>query len=94
VNRVLGRPVRVPYTITVCERPARLAFEGGTGLASAQFTFGLSPESGGTRFTERVDMTFRGLLRFAGPLIARLSQRQLGINHAYLQEAMRSRDTP
>jgi hypothetical protein len=94
VNRVLGRSVSVPYTVTVCEPPACLGFGGGTGLASAQFTFDLSPESGGTRFTERVDMTFRGLLRLAGRLISRLSQRQLSINHAYLQEAMRSTDKP
>ena len=94
VNRVPGRTVDVDYQVTALEPDRLLVFAGGPAAARAKFWFELEPQGSGCRFTERVDLQFGGVWRLAGPLIGRLSQRQLATNHAWLRRTLDGQPPP
>jgi uncharacterized membrane protein len=87
-NRLLGRTVETPYTVTAYEPNRRLAFRSTAGPVPAEFTFSFAPADGGTRVTEVVEMAPRGVLRLAGPLLKSLSERQFAANHRALKERL------
>ena len=70
-------PMRVPmvYTIVEYEPPRRFVAvgEGSVQRAVDEFTF--AETSAGTSITVEVDLAFRGLMRWLGPLLGPMTQR-------------------
>lgn len=71
--RVAGWPFEVRWTVTVAERPARVAWEGvGPMATAAGVSYDLAPEGNGTRFRYANEFDLPGgvLGQLAGPAVA------------------------
>jgi carbon monoxide dehydrogenase subunit G len=70
----MGRTTVLDYTLDVLE-PGRLVFRGANDKAQTVDDIGLEAVGATTRITYRAQITFRGAIRFASPLLRRPFER-------------------
>lgn len=71
VSRFLGRETELTYVVEEVVAPRRLRLRGENKTVVAHDTMTLQPISGGgTELTYRAEFDFKGLARFAAPLLA------------------------
>lgn len=71
-----GRPLDITIEYTAFDRPRRLASRSVMAGAVAQGAVRCDPIEGGTRLSWERQLALPGLARLAGPLVARIGQRQ------------------
>jgi Polyketide cyclase / dehydrase and lipid transport len=93
VRRFLGREMETTWTCTEHEPSTRSTIEDPDGPVPFRGTFTLKPVARGTRFTWTVETGGVAGSRLAGPLVGRMTRRELERNTARLKEIMEGRDS-
>lgn len=69
VAAFLGRRVPLTYTVTALDPPRSVTFRGENATVVSLDTISLEPRGGGTRVTYDADLTLKGPLGLADPLL-------------------------
>ena len=69
VSRFLGRESTLTYTVTELDAPHRVVLRGENATVLAIDSIHVRADGAASRVTYRADFTFKGLARFAGPLL-------------------------
>ena len=70
VSTFLGRKSELTYTVTEHRAPTRFALRGENATVVAHDTMEIAAEGAGTRVTYTADFEFKGLVKYAVPLLA------------------------
>jgi hypothetical protein len=84
----MGRPIEMVIEVTDYDRPHRLTSCTHLSSVDIHSTLTFEPVPGGTRLRWSSDLEPRGLLRLAGPLMARVGRRQAQGIWAHLKRVL------
>ena len=88
VRRFLGLRLNTNYELTAFEPNRKLAAKTAYGPIPFEWTANLEPVEGGTRVTFLAEGKLSGLLRLAGPILARMGQGGLESDSAALKKVL------
>ena len=91
VRRFLGHEMETTFVCTEHEPPRRSSIEDDSGPVPFRGTFELEPTRRGTRFRWTVETRPAPLSKLAGPLVGRVTERELATNATALKALLEGR---